>query len=30
VHMRGGSAGSGPITFKEQRKPPAPGDSSQG
>ena len=30
VHMRGGEAGSGPTTFKEQRKPRAPGDSSQG
>ena len=30
VHMRGGEAGSAPTTFKEQRKPRDPGESSQG
>jgi cytoskeletal protein CcmA (bactofilin family) len=30
VHMRGGEAGAGPTTFKEQRKPRDPGDASQG
>ncbi len=30
VHMRGGEAGPGPITFKEQRKPRDPGDPPQG
>ncbi len=29
VHMRGGEQGAAPITFKEQRKPRDPDDSSQ-
>ena len=30
VHMRGGEAGSGPTTFKEQRRPSERGGPSQG